>query len=53
MSNTFYCQACKETFEKKRSDEEAMKDFLEGDFCILGQPIAVICEDCFQILKGK
>ena len=52
MSGEFYCEACKETFEKGRSDEETMKEFLEGDFCIPGHPLAVICEVCFQILKG-
>lgn len=52
MSGEFYCEACKGTFEKARSDEEAMSEFLAGPFFIHGDSVAVICEDCYKELEN-
>ena len=52
MSGEFYCEACKGTFEKARTDEEAMSEFLEGPFFIHGDSVAVICEDCYRELEN-
>ena len=50
MSDQFYCEKCKGTFVKERSDDEAMKEFLDGPFYIPDEPLAVVCEECYQEL---
>jgi hypothetical protein len=45
---TFFCDMCKQEFEKGRSDEEALEEAksLHGDNIMLEDP-ATVCHDCW------
>ena len=49
-SQTYTCENCGGTFEKNRSDEEAMAEALAADRFPVGEPVdvAVICDDCYN-----
>lgn len=53
MSNQFTCADCGETFDKGRSDEEALKESKEIWGEIPQEDMEIICEDCYQkMMKG-
>lgn len=51
MQSTYTCTACGETYDKGRSDEDAMMESktLWGD--LPKDELVVICDDCFE--RGK
>jgi hypothetical protein len=53
MGNTFTCANCGGTFEKGRTDEEAMTESksLFGD--ISDNEIEVVCDDCFEKMRNR
>ena len=46
--NEFQCALCKGIFEKGWSDEEAAKECQEKIPEFAGEPVDVVCEDCYQ-----
>lgn len=47
-SSNFTCAVCGETFEKLRTDEEAMAEAKEKFGDDLGDDLLVVCDDCFR-----
>lgn len=46
--NDFTCAACGGTFEKCRSEEDAVAEAVELWGSLLEGPVVVICDDCFN-----
>lgn len=48
MSEKFICAECNQTFDKERSDDEAMeeKEMLFPNLSL--EECAIVCTDCFQ-----
>ena len=46
----FICACCHDTFEKIRTDEEAMNETIQtfGEAEIVGQDLSVVCDDCYH-----
>ena len=53
MSGDFTCSHCKLTFQKGRSDEEALSESAEKYGPAPMSMLAVICEDCFQEIDKR
>lgn len=45
---TFTCDRCGETYESNRSDEDCWKEFNEISPEAIHDPIAILCDDCFE-----
>jgi hypothetical protein len=49
MTDTFTCARCKRTFDKERSDEEALAETHKVFGSLADQgPMSVLCDDCYQ-----
>lgn len=53
MIDTFTCAECKETFEKDRTDEEAMTESHQEFGYNPPENLVVICHDCYLVSKSK
>jgi hypothetical protein len=49
--NDFTCERCHGTFGRKRTEEEARKEFQGSPWYIPGDESGVLCEDCFQVFR--
>ena len=53
MSNEYTCDDCSETFEKTRTDEEALKE-LEDNFGVIPKDQrAIVCDDCYNKIMNQ
>lgn len=51
MGDQYYtCACCLDTFEKMRTDDEAMDEAIQtfGEAAIVDQDLSVVCDDCYH-----
>lgn len=54
MTEEYTCSVCHETYLKTWTDEDAMKECDENFPEMVGKPVAVVCDDCYQeFMEGK
>jgi len=52
MTDRFTCAVCGGTFDKQRSDDEALADMRQRcPGTVQDEPLEVICDECFQRLE--
>ncbi len=47
----FICERCHGTFGRKRTEEEAKKEFEGSPWYIPGDTWGTLCSDCFEVFK--
>ncbi len=53
MPEEFTCSLCHKTYEKERSDEEAMEEAIDHFGEESMKDAAVVCDDCFKLIMNE